>query len=123
MCIRDSSARAENQEPSRFLPVQAHGRQDLLVEPERRRVGLDLVAYLHRRVHRIQSGAGENDPIREQHRGCPALRAPGKTVLDEASACVDRTVQLIAMHALTLGGGHTSFRPATSPLSGRRAAC
>lgn len=41
-------------------------------------------------------------------------------MLDEASTCVDRTVQLFAMHALTLGGGHTASRPPTFSLSGSR---
>ena len=84
------AAGTQNDGAAARLPVQADGRDDSLIQAIGPAVGLDLVAYLDRSIHRIRRGTGEDGPIFEQHRRGTVIPVIGKARIDQVLACGHR---------------------------------
>jgi len=78
-----NATRAEHYSAATGLPMEAHRRGDLPIEPVRAAEGLDLVADLDRGVDGRGRGAGENRAVIEEHGCCPVMFIVGEPVGDQ----------------------------------------
>ena len=96
------TAWTQHEKPPFWRSVQADRRDDRLLQPERRAVGLNLMADRGAGIDEVRARPGEDLPVGKQNGRRAPVGAIRKPSLDEVPARGYRCVQRLRVHAMNL---------------------